>query len=465
MNTKPWKKSWPYIALFLGGVFSTCLLLYPGYMAGWDQTWVLNQGRTHQYEDWHSPMLGFVWGLLDIIIPGAGGLFLWNTCLFWLGVVILLSLFTKTLRARILWLIFIAFNPLTLCILSQTFKDTSISVAMFFLTAVNLKFLRTKNIWVLWGSILIQFYMLGLRQNAAPLVGFFCLWSAYLCGEVYSRKSVTYGIRVITGSWLLLLLYMGIFTFNYAILGAKKNHLTQVLYGFDLVGISVESKRDYFPLAYVPPNSGITKKEMAEMYTPKNVGTLYWGMGSKKQLPLFWVGNELVVQLLHTQWLDAIKKEPFAYLRHRSKNFLTQLGLIDPGPATWGPFIFPFYEIEQGKEWNHSWRLWFFHRLLMFWRKGPVFTAWPYILFLLFSIPLLWRSPNPLTKELLFPVGGALAYFACFFFVGLGNEFFYAYPVALACLPVFVALSKEVFEMKTFTSYIRSISFIRNSNI
>ena len=72
---------WIIVPVLIGIVF-TLYVFYPGYMSN-DSVDQLTQGRENLYNAWHPPIMSWVWGRLDQVIPGPLGMLIFHNLLFW----------------------------------------------------------------------------------------------------------------------------------------------------------------------------------------------------------------------------------------------------------------------------------------------------------------------------------------------------------------------------------------------
>src|SRR5216684_4025026 len=85
------------LAAALGVVF-TVASFFPGYMSP-DSVWQLQQGRAMRFNDWHPPVMSFLWGVIDRVVPGPAGMLVLHNVMFWAG----LSLFVYHLGFERAW--------------------------------------------------------------------------------------------------------------------------------------------------------------------------------------------------------------------------------------------------------------------------------------------------------------------------------------------------------------------------
>src|SRR6516165_9782056 len=70
--------------LIVAGYASTQWLYYPGAKT-WDAKYVYQDIAKGFYGDWQSPVMTWLWGLIDPIAPGSASMFLLIATTYWLG--------------------------------------------------------------------------------------------------------------------------------------------------------------------------------------------------------------------------------------------------------------------------------------------------------------------------------------------------------------------------------------------
>ena len=71
-------------ALLAAGFSLTLLIFYPGVMT-YDAKFVYEDIAKGKFGDWQSPVMVWLWGLIDPIAPGAASMFLLIATTYWLG--------------------------------------------------------------------------------------------------------------------------------------------------------------------------------------------------------------------------------------------------------------------------------------------------------------------------------------------------------------------------------------------
>ena len=79
------------VAILLAAGFGlTLLIFYPGVMT-YDAKFVYEDIAKGTMGDWQSPVMVWLWGLIDPIAPGAGSMFLLIATTYWLGFGVLVA--------------------------------------------------------------------------------------------------------------------------------------------------------------------------------------------------------------------------------------------------------------------------------------------------------------------------------------------------------------------------------------
>ncbi len=95
------------------------------------------QGRSGEFTDWHPPIMSWVWGRLDRIVPGAAGLLILHSILYWGALGMLINIATENPLRRSLYLLF-GFYPPAFMLLGAMVKDVAMASALFFGFALTL---------------------------------------------------------------------------------------------------------------------------------------------------------------------------------------------------------------------------------------------------------------------------------------------------------------------------------------
>ena len=82
------RRALPIVALSLLGFALTLRIFYPGIMT-YDAWYVHADAAKGEFGDWQSPLQTALWVLIERIVPGAAGMFLFIATLYWLAFAVL----------------------------------------------------------------------------------------------------------------------------------------------------------------------------------------------------------------------------------------------------------------------------------------------------------------------------------------------------------------------------------------
>lgn len=324
MQSRPEEPSKPRllmgaVAILLAiGFGLTLLIFYPGVMT-FDAKYLHEYAKNGTMGDWQSPVMVWLWRLIDPIAPGAGSMFLLIAITYWLGFGLIAFSLASRGKTVALLLLLLALTPPSLALAGVIWRD--VLFATCWLLAASTAFaVCERGPWIRFGgqALALTFVILGvlLRPNAllaAPILAAYTIW---LSTTSLRKAAILYIPSV--------LIFFGVVQFvYYGVLDAKREHPLQTIMIFDLGGISHFAMANQFPVAW-------SEKENAMLinscYQP-TMWDIYWRLAPcdfvmrkvERERGLF--GTSAV----STAWLRAILRHPVAYLQHRSAfmwNFL-----------------------------------------------------------------------------------------------------------------------------------------------
>ena len=109
-------------ALLAVGFGLTLLIFYPGVMT-YDAKFVYEDIAKGTLGDWQSPVMGWLWGLIDPIAPGAASMFLLIAATYWLGFGVLSLVLASRGKASALLLPLLAMTPPALAVAGIIWRD------------------------------------------------------------------------------------------------------------------------------------------------------------------------------------------------------------------------------------------------------------------------------------------------------------------------------------------------------
>jgi len=307
------------VAVLLAAGFGlTLLIFYPGVMT-YDAKFVYQDIAKGTMGDWQSPVMVWLWALIDPIAPGAGSMFLLFATTYWLGFGVLSLALASRGKASALLLPLLAMTPPALSLAGIIWRDVLFATCWLLAATVAFAVSERPSPIRLTGQVLsLVLVTLGvlLRPNAllaAPILAAYVVWLSLVS---LRKVAILYVPAAIGLFGIVQLVY-------YGILDAKRQHPLQTIMIFDLGGISHFSKVNQFPVDWSEPENAML---LNGCYQPTQ-WDIYWRlepcdfvMGKvEREKGLF--GTPAI----SGAWLTAILHHPMAYLQHRSAfmwNFL-----------------------------------------------------------------------------------------------------------------------------------------------
>jgi hypothetical protein len=312
------RSNWPFrnailpaLLLLIGAVLQLAAY-WPGLLHT-DSTYQLSEAVSGVWDDWHSPLMSWIWRQLLWIHSGPAPFFVFQAGLYWSGFALLTYWASRENRWVLALLIAaIALLPLSLATLGSILKDCIMTG--FLLCATGLLALTQHKSNRLFSLVAILFLFLaaGLRSNAflaaLPLL-------VMLLPSVFRRTPARLALTSIVGA-VVLLATMPVAN---KLLGAKKSDVNLSLIIFDLGGITKYSGVDVFPQLGLPD----TVKVNDGCYTPR-----YWdsyGWWVEKPCTINFNTVRAAFQKSgenpYVHWVKAIISHPIAYTTHRLSHF------------------------------------------------------------------------------------------------------------------------------------------------
>ena len=168
----------------------TLLIFYPGVMT-YDAKFVYEDIAKGTMGDWQSPVMVWLWGLIDPIAPGAGSMFLLIATTYWLGFGVLSLALASRGKASALLLPLLAMTPPALAFAGIIWRDVLFATCWLLAATVAFAVSERPSPIRLTGQVLaLALVILGvlLRPNAllaAPILAAYIVWLS----RVSLRKS------------------------------------------------------------------------------------------------------------------------------------------------------------------------------------------------------------------------------------------------------------------------------------
>jgi hypothetical protein len=278
------------------------------------------------YSDGHPPLMAGLWSLLLRVSGTAATLYWLHLGLLSSAFVLFALAFRRSNLPGAVWLLLpAAFSPVILNFIGVLWKDVGLAVSLAFCFAcVALsRAVRAEQIATLLVVLVVSFYAVGVRHNAAPAL-LPLLWLLLLpfFGQPGWRRSVGMATLAIIGTGLLL---VGGQLVSYQLLEAKRIHLEQALELYDLAAISVRSGADVIPDEAKRAN--FSSQALQAAYSPTSSSALIFRPDPAISPPLQLTENPQYLTIFRQAWEHAIINYPWAYLSHRGAVFASLLGI------------------------------------------------------------------------------------------------------------------------------------------
>ena len=194
--------------------------------------------------DWQSPVMVWLWGLIDPIAPGAGSMFLLIATTYWLGFGLLSLALASRGKAAALLLPLLAMTPPSLALAGIIWRDVLFATCWLLAATVAFAVSERQSCDQVRGQALglaLVIFGVLLRPNAllaAPILAAYTIW---LSRHLPRRAAILYIPAALVFFGIVQLVY-------YGVLDAKREHPLQTVMIFDLGGISHFAKENQFPV-------------------------------------------------------------------------------------------------------------------------------------------------------------------------------------------------------------------------
>jgi hypothetical protein len=399
----------------------TLLIFYPGVMT-FDAKYLHEYALKGTMGDWQSPVMVWLWRLIDPVAPGAGSMFLLIATTYWLGFGLLsLALASRNSKLALL-LPLLALTPPSLALAGVIWRD--VLFATSWLLAASAAFaVSDRQRWIRFGgqavALMLVVFGVLLRPNAllaAPILAAYAIW---LSAMSLRRTAIFYIPMAIAFFGIVQLVY-------YGVLEAKREHPLQTIMIFDLGGISHFAKANQFPVDW---NETETAMLLDKCYQP-TMWDIYWRLEPcdfvmrkvEREKGLF--GTSAISKA----WLTAILHHPVAYLQHRSAfmwNFLAGDNLTMWTVDVENPAREVFADRSAFKALRSA------HDVL---KPTPLFRAGFWLLACIALCGVAWRRAPHATAFVFGACGSAAVYDLTFYAVGVASDYRYGYWAVLAAI-------------------------------
>jgi hypothetical protein len=320
------------MAVLMAGV--NLAIGFPG-ESGPDSQSQYAQVVTWHLDDWHPPIMAWLWSMFRLLADGDGPMFCFQVAFYWLGFGLIAITLARARRSLAAWaMLGVALLPPFLALNVVLLKDVGMAVT-FLAAFAGLFWYRMQDREVPPAvaamSLVLVLYGALVRANAVFAV-------VPLLVYVFRPQWLRRPWRLLAASIPVALAMVPTASlFNHRVLHAEPLGIIRALQSFDITGIAFYSG----DLAVFGPDNSFTREEVTRCYAPSGWDSLSpWG-----DCRFFW--NRLAVsrdlqgvidnldaraamsaepnQDLPNLWVAAIVRHPLAYARHRLANFSLQM--------------------------------------------------------------------------------------------------------------------------------------------
>ena len=302
----------------------TVFIFYPGYMDN-DALDQFKQGLNGNFNDWHPPIMSWVWGLLSLVFPNALGMFLMHVILYWGGLSMLIDYSIESRAGKSLCLL-VGFYPPVFMLLSTVVKDVAMATSLIFGFSLMLHSERKQSLLLFISGIVLLGYGMLIRHNAILAVLPLFLISGLVLSKIYkARIGRTFSARMIFIFGIAL--FSVIFLFGSLadnLLTQKRTYPFQQVMLHDLVGMSLQLKTYLVP-EFLASSEQPSMKDLRLIYQRTSMKNLYWPDFTAIHYEILYDPDQ--VRELSNTWAKEVVNHPRAYLLERSNVFASIINL------------------------------------------------------------------------------------------------------------------------------------------
>ncbi len=305
-----------WIAVGLALLF-TVWFYYPGYIS-YDAIDQLNQAREGVFRDWHPPLMAFLWGGLDRVLPGPGLMLLWQNLMFWGG----LGLLSARVKGwyGVLMIPAVGLFPAIFASLGTIWKDSALAAALLLAVGILSRGEQHRRVEVSSLALLPIFYALALRHNAAPAVVPLLLWWGW---QVVQARRRPLHAALLSGTVFVGML--GAITLINTAITTYPTYPFQQIWVHDLAAVSVVRGEVLLPPELNDPP--FTVEQLQAIYTPESVVPLFCCTPEPRRVEqVRYRSQAFKVDALFAQWRSVIPRNLSAYAAHRATALAAMVG-------------------------------------------------------------------------------------------------------------------------------------------
>lgn len=314
------------VAGALIGIVLTLLTFYPGVLTV-DSSIQLREARSHYFGDWHPPLMAAVWAVLDPVLPGAFGMLLLNSLVFWIGLALVVFLADLPPKGALAAILVIGLYPPIFSTLGVIWKDVNMGGAMLLGFGVLWWAQVHASRLALLPALACFVYASAMRHNAAPALLPMAWWAAWIWSETSSPQALRSPSRITALTLLLFVAVVGTASLTNYSLTRKHFYPTQLVMLHDLAAISLETGQVLLPATLRTTGGPVTLDSLRCSYSVDNGGLLNSGTHGACAQFINKILDAAILADLQAAWLHALVTYPQTYLAHRWRVFSNQIAL------------------------------------------------------------------------------------------------------------------------------------------
>lgn len=383
---------------------------YPGHLS-FDSAVQYWSARTGEYLNVSPVVQPVVWGAIQSVWPGSGGMFALQMALFLGGAWLACCALNARTGERVVSSLYVILGTPALLVVTHLWTDALMIACLTAGCGVILVADRRRSRrWLLAALPLIAAGGMA-RHNALPAIVPLLVWWGLVHARLAHSDAVPRVSRILVGTLIGVFVIVGANLLLDRMVVRHRVHTFTAVQVFDIAGISVRVGEMLFPPFMVP--SGFTLDALRDRYVPYNNFPLFQG-GVRETL---WEGALTDEELseLRTAWLVAITSHPMAYLSHRlavtcwlfdryRNDRPRQLAVVEEiGSFRGNPLILPNSSLL------HRWAMAWYDRSIGWWGFAPI----TYIVLAVAVVLVNWRARHaPAGQAALALAASGLAYVA-----------------------------------------------------
>lgn len=420
------------------GLVISVALNWPGQLS-YDSIVQLHDGRTGHYNPWHPPVMAWLLGLEDALLPGTGLFILIDALLIFAGLASLLLLSRRVSWTAILIAAICAVLPQFVLYQGIVWKDVLFAdagVTGFLLLAHAASSWRSENLrwFLITASFLFLMLATLVRQNgviALAFGGFSLAFIGRMNGYRWSKAVACGVVATLVSLCLVLAASLALLAHTGGASGTPGQ--IKLLQLYDLIGVEkIDPAVALDRVARANPDlERMIRSDGVRLYTPARNDTLVSSKELQKEL------NATSPAVIAAQWANIVLHYPGDYVRVRSRVFAWTFFTPDliqcdgwytgvDGPPS---YLRNLHLVRRTRPQDQA-----LAGYAALFAPTPVYSHATYVILAMALLPfLLWRR-CPADLAIAGLLVGALVFVASFFVISIACDYRYMLFLDLAAL-------------------------------